>query len=121
MLIATAAGRIGRDAEVRYTQNGTAVAGFVVAADTGFGDKKETQWIDCAIFGQRGEKLAQYLTKGTPVTVIGECSLNTYEKRDGTQGAKIRMRVSEVQLQGRGTESQPKSEPAEDLNDDIPF
>ena len=47
-------GRLGKDAEVRQTQNST-VAGFSVAVDVGYGDRKQTFWFDCSIWGKRAE------------------------------------------------------------------
>ena len=57
-------GRLGRDAELRTTQSGEKVLGFAVANDVGFGERKQTLWADCSLWGRRAEALAQYLTKG---------------------------------------------------------
>ena len=130
MNVFTFSGRLGSDAEVRYTASGTAVCSFVVANDTGYGDNKKTQWIDCVLFGKRAEGgLPQHLTKGAHVVVSGEVTLNTYAKRDGSQGASLQVRVNDVDLIGRKGEQrqqrepaqQPASEPAADFDDDIPF
>lgn len=99
MFQVTIAGRLGRDAELRTIQSGTKVLGFSIAVDTGFGDKKKTYWVDCTIWGDRGEKLAQHLTKGTALTVTGEGGLRTWEK-DGKSGAAITCNVRELTLQG---------------------
>ena len=61
----SAVGRIGRDAEVRYTQSGTALTVFPLAVDDGIGDKKVTTWIDCAMWGERGTKIAEHIRKET--------------------------------------------------------
>ena len=42
--------RIGRDAEMKQTQSGSAMCRFSAAYDVGFGDNKRTQWIDVALF-----------------------------------------------------------------------
>lgn len=131
MNVFTFSGRLGRDAEVRYTPSGTAICSFSVANDTGYGDNKRTQWIDCALFGKRAEGgLPQHLTKGAHVVVSGEVTLNTYAKRDGSQGASLQVRVNDVDLIGgkgeqrqqkREPAQQPAGEPAADFDDDIPF
>lgn len=139
------AGRLGRDAELRYTQDSKPVANFALAVDTGWGDRKETLWIDCSLWGERGEKLAPYLTKGKPLTVSGDLGLRTFEKRDGTVGASITLNVQRVTLQGAGSTDAPHQGPtaaqraevarstpapaaasrapvaAGDFDDDIPF
>ena len=59
------AGNIGKDAEVRRMQSGEAVANFSVAVDNGKdkdGNRRESTWFDCALWGKRGEGLAPYLT-----------------------------------------------------------
>jgi single-strand DNA-binding protein len=91
----TIAGNIGRDAEQR-TAGQSNVTGFPVAVTSGFGDKKKTTWFDCNLWGNRGEKLAQYLTKGGKVAVSGE--LGTREGNDGKTYLSIN--VSEITLMG---------------------
>lgn len=88
-------GRIGRDAAVRYTQGGKSVTGWSLAVDTGFGDNKATLWLDCSAWGERHEKIAQYLTKGSQVGVTGE--IGTREHDDKTY---VTLRVADVTLVG---------------------
>ena len=70
-------GNVGGDAETRQAGNGS-VTSFNVAVSQGFGDKKTTNWLRTSLWGQRGEKLAQYITKGTMVYVTGELSFDEY-------------------------------------------
>jgi single-strand DNA-binding protein len=99
----TFAGRLGRDADLRQGDTpAKSVANFSVAVDVGWGDKKRTLWIACAVWGERAEKLAQYLTKGTSVTVSGDVDLRQYEKRDKTAGAELTLNVQRLTLQGGG-------------------
>jgi single-strand DNA-binding protein len=96
-----AVGRIGRDAETRYTQSGTAVASFPVAVDVGYGDNKTTQWYNCALFGKRAEGgLIQYLTKGAQVVIEGSPKLNQYTTKDGEAKANIEVNIDDVTLVG---------------------
>lgn len=138
------AGRLGRDAELRSTPSGQSVANFALAVDAGWGDNKQTLWVDCAIWGERAEKLAPYLVKGKQVSVSGDLGLRTFEKRDKTAGASITLSVQRLTLQGGGNgeaatgptseqRAQVERAPAaraaapapaaatEDFNDDIPF
>jgi len=68
-------GTVGRDAEVRYLPSGQAVLNVTVANNIGFGDKQQTLWIRCAVWGKRAEgQLQNYLKKGQQVFVSGELS-----------------------------------------------
>ena len=100
MNVWTFTGRLGADGELRTTQSGEKVLGFRVANDVGFGDRKTTQWVDCSIWGRRAESLAPHLTKGKSVVVSGEVTLREYEKRDGTRGAGLSVRVAEIDFTG---------------------
>lgn len=100
----TFSGRIGRDAETRHTSGGKAVTGFPVAVDVGYGDNKQTLWVDCSMWGERGEKLADYLTKGGVVTVSGEANLQTYQS-NGADKTKLACRVNDVQLPPKSGQS----------------
>ncbi len=140
MNVFTAVGRIGRDCEVRHTQGGHSVAGFPVAVDVGFGDKKETLWLDASLWGKRAEGgLPQYLIKGAQVAVTGEIGTRQYQKNNGEPGFAVTLKISELDLiggqQGGGQQQQPRQQPqqsyqqqavyqappADDMDDSIPF
>ena len=91
----TIAGGLTRDATVRRTQAGDAILGFSVGVSEGR-DKPST-YFDCSLFGKRGEALAQYLTKGTKVTVCGD--LSTREHAGKTY---LQVRADQITLQGGG-------------------
>ena len=132
--------RIGKEAEVRHTTGGEAVANLALAFNYGRkGDdnKMPTQWVDATLWGKRAEALAPYLTKGTQVFVtIGDAHIETYESRNGT-GSKLVGRVTEIDLAGGGQrqesqQQQPARQPQRpaqqksggdpfDGGDDIPF
>lgn len=106
------------------------VLNFSVGVSVGFGDQQRTLWIGCALWGERGEKLAPYLTKGKPIAVTGDVDLRTYETRDGKSGAEITLNVQRVTLLGKGEAKGPASAPAnppaqkaarDDFDDQIPF
>ena len=93
----TASGRCGQDMEVRFTPNGKAIGQFNLPVETGFGDNKKTSWVTCKIFGERAEKLAQYVTKGAAVTVTGAFQLDEWEK-DGVKHSRPCILVNDIQL-----------------------
>lgn len=100
MIEVIVAGNLTKDAELRQAGN-SQVCGFSVAADTGFGDKKQTMFFSCSLWGNQGAAVAQYLKKGNPVTVIGEMSEREY---DGKQYKEIR--VNSIKLQGGRSDNQ---------------
>jgi single-strand DNA-binding protein len=97
----TFSGRVGADAELRTTQSGEKVLSFRVANDIGFGDRKTTQWADCSYWGKRAEAVSGYVKKGDKITVSGELKLEEYQKRDGTPGSKLAVRVNDLDLASR--------------------
>ena len=104
MQILIIAGTIGRDAEIRHTQGGDAVAGFSVAVDNGKdknGNKRDTTWYDCSLWGKRGEGLGPYLTKGTRVTIKGRPSARTHDGK-----VYMQCNVDEISLLGGGQDRQ---------------
>ncbi len=145
MNVCTFSGRLGRDSEVKYIPSGTAVLEFSLAVDTGFGDKKSSFWLKCAMFGDRGQKLSQYLLKGQQVIVSGEFSPREYQAGDGSTKISLELRVNAVELIGgkqqqdggqreapapaarqqapasTGGGTKPKASAFDDMEDEIPF
>ena len=113
----TVAGRVGRSSELRDAGN-TKVANFSVATDVGWGDKKQTLWFGCALFGKRAESISQYINKGDNITVSGELSTRDWEGK-----TQLEINVNDVQLQGsQGGQSQQQEQPTPPpVSDDVPF
>jgi len=122
----TIAGRLTKDAETRDTDSDR-VTSFSVAVDDRVGKEKGTLFFNASMWGKRGEAVAQYLTKGSSVTVSGDLGTRTYDGK-----TYLTIRVADVTLQGGkpGAASNDgfsgpagKADPAAtyDLNDDIPF
>ena len=93
----TASGRCGQAMEVKYTSGGKAIGQFSLPVETGYGDSKKTSWVTCKMFGERAEKLAQYITKGAAVTVTGAFQLDEWEK-DGVMHSRPCILVNDIQL-----------------------
>lgn len=112
MITTIIVGNLGRDAELRTIGSGKQVLNFSVAAKPS-GKDAESIWFDCAVWGERGAKLAQYLKKGTRVTASG--ALGRHEK-DGKVYLKIDVQELDFSTpKGR----EPGREPGSD--DDMPF
>lgn len=123
MNVFNAIGRVGKDAIVRYTQSGKAVAGWSLAVDDGWGENKQTVWLDCSLWGDRAEKLAPYITKGAQIGVTGSIGTREYDGK-----TYVTLRVADVTLLGgKGERDQQQAQqpaPSSDFDDDlnsIPF
>jgi single-strand DNA-binding protein len=105
MKIGTFSGRIGQKAVVRATAQGQSVTNFSVAVDRGkdrdTGEKLNPMWIKATMWGERGKKVAQYLTPGVIVSISGEIDLDSYEK-DGNTVTQLVCRVDQLSLLGGG-------------------
>lgn len=100
MQIATIAGNVGKDAELKSTQGGDQFCRFTVAVSTGWGDKKATTWWDVTRWGKGADKLAEFVTKGSRVSVSGEISTREHEGK-----TYLQLRADHVTLQGGGSDS----------------
>lgn len=85
-------GRLTADPKTKQF-SGTSVTGFTVANNTGFGDKKKVNFFNCECWGKRGETLTQYFSKGNPILIEGELSIEEWEAPDGNKrrGTKVRV------------------------------
>lgn len=94
-------GNLGHDCEVKTLPSGQIITNFDVAVTIGYGDNKRTEWRGCSIWGERGEKLAPYLTKGTKVGISGTPTCEFWiGKQSGEPNGKITVRVDDVTLLG---------------------
>ena len=107
-------GNLGRDAEVRHTQGGTAVCSFTVAVKAGYGDNEKTEWVKCALFGKRAEGgLPQYLVKGQQVVIQGEPKAEAWsDKTSGEAKGALSVFVKELDLVGKASGG-GKADPAQ--------
>lgn len=93
-------GRIGKDCESRFTPAGDAVTSFTAAVNSGYGDKAVTTWVNCSMWGKRGEAVAPYLLKGTLVAISGELTNREYTDKDGNRRFSLDVRVNDLTLIG---------------------
>jgi single-strand DNA-binding protein len=130
------AGNLGRDPEMRYMPDGTAVTSFNVAVNDGWGENKRTLWFRVSIWGKRAETANQYLSKGSKVLVEGRLQgdPNTggpklWTRQDGTVGSSFEITASNFTfLSSRGDEGGYSGDSGGDdfgssavEEDDIPF
>jgi len=104
-------GRLGRDPEIRYSQQGLAVVNFSIATsefwtDKNTGDRQEkTEWHNIVVFGKQAETCEKYLSKGSQIYVEGRLQTSNYEK-EGQTHYMTKVVVSNFQFLGGKQDSQ---------------
>ncbi|MBB1125530.1 single-stranded DNA-binding protein [Thiospirillum jenense] len=108
----TYTGRIVADAEMKTSQSGNEYCRFRLASDVGFGENKKTHWLDCALFGNRGKTLCQYLKKGTSVVAAGSLEPpRLYETQAGETRVSQSLILNDVALMSeKKTSAAPATE-----------
>jgi single-strand DNA-binding protein len=97
---ATLLGRLGKDAELRYTTNGTAVANVSLATSKKIKGEQITQWHTLVFWGKTAEIAAQYCKKGDQIAVEGEIEYRAYDDRDGNKKYITEIRVTQFYFVG---------------------
>ena len=82
-------GNLGRDVELKYSQNGTAVGRMAVATSDSWTDaqgqkQEKTEWHNVTVFQKLAENCEKYLKKGSKVYVEGKLQTDSYEKEGQT-------------------------------------
>ena len=73
-------GRIGRDIECNYSNNGVAIAKFSVAVSEKYNGEEKTTWYNVTAFKTTAENLAKYFSKGSEIIIIGNMQFGSYDK-----------------------------------------
>ena len=99
-------GRLARDPEIRYTQNGSAIANMTVATDESFtgsdGNKVErTEWHRVTVFGKAAENCGNYLGKGSLVHVEGSLATRKWQDQNGQDRYTTEIKAQRVQFLDR--------------------
>jgi single-strand DNA-binding protein len=100
-------GNLGRDAELRYTPGGAAVATINMATTEVWNDKagqkqEKTEWHRVVLWGKSAESLAEYLTKGKQIYVEGRLQTRQWDDKDGNKRYTTEIRGDRVVLLGGG-------------------
>ena len=101
--VITVVGNLTADPELRYTQNGLAVANFTIAATPRNFDKASGDWKDgdtlfmrASVWREFAEQVAGSLTKGSRVIATGRLKQRSYETKEGEKRTSIELEVDEV-------------------------
>lgn len=121
-------GNVGRDPELRYTQNGVAVCDFSVAVSRRWTDRstnearEETTWFRVSAWRNLAETVNQYVHKGMQIMVTGRIAASAYMGQDGQPRASLDLTATEIQFLGRrgeAVEGEAGEYPSEP--EDLPF
>lgn len=138
-------GNLGRDAELRYTPGGAAVATLNLATTEVWNDKQgqkqeKTEWHRIVLWGKQAESLQEYLVKGKQIYVEGRLQTRQWDDKEGNKRYTTEIKADRITLlggggggrggggierggaahpAGAGTPDEPPMEPITD--DDIPF
>lgn len=102
----TIKGRLTRDPELRWTNDGKPVAGFDVACSKDFFNKQTNQWdrvgdtlyMHCQIWEGKAEDFTETARKGSEVLIVGELQANNWTDKQGQPHRDVRVRVKDVAL-----------------------
>lgn len=75
-------GRLTKDPDIRYTNEGTSIASFSLAVDRKFSKKHEADFINCKAFGKTAEFIEKYFKKGQRLGLNGRIQTGSYINRD---------------------------------------
>ncbi|MTC75390.1 single-stranded DNA-binding protein [Providencia sp. wls1919] len=127
---------LGKDCEQRWTPNRKAIALFSLPVKQGYGEHEKVSWVICKMFGVKAEKLSQYLTKGTKVTVTGEFVMEEWTTQNGEKKSAPVILVNQLDFSGNSNQAgiqqparqpqqpqqqSPQNDPPMDWDDEIPF
>ena len=129
-------GNLGRDPELKFLTDGTAVCDFSVASNRKWPKAdgtqgEETVWFRCTAWRRTAEVVNEYLSKGRQVYIEGRLnpdengSPKVFQRQDGTSGASYEVTVESIKFLGSGNGSNgsapQQAAPVEFPEDQIPF
>ena len=135
-------GRITKDPEIRYLQNGTATVSFTIACDRQYvaqNGERGADFINCVAFGRSAEFAEKYLKQGTKIVATGRIQTGSYTNKDGNKVYTTDVVIEDQEFaesKGNSTESDStpsgRTNPAnasadgfmsipEGIEDDLPF
>lgn len=126
-------GNLGKDPEVRYLDNGVAVANFSLATTESYKNKagervSQTEWHNIVVWRGLAEVAEKYLKKGASVYIEGKIKTRKWEDKEGNTRYNTEILADNMTMLGGKPSSEspaPSSVPAPDTTadkaDDLPF
>lgn len=110
-------GNLGKDPEMRYMPNGSAVANLTLATTESWKDKQtgerkdKTEWHRLTVFNRLGEMCGEYLKKGAKIYVEGKLQTRKWQGQDGQDRYTTEVVVSEIQMMDSRNPAQAGGQP----------
>ena len=121
-------GRLGRDPELKYSQNGAAICRLNIATDESYTDREgnrvqKAEWHSVVVFQKAAEHCSQYLSKGSLVFIEGRLSTRKYQDQQGQDRYVTEIQGQRVQFLDKKDGGKPSSSlPSESYGmDNVPF
>lgn len=132
-------GNLTRDPELRSTASGMSVLKMGLAVNDRRKNQQTGEWedvpnfFDVTVFGQRGESLSRFLSKGSKVTIEGKLRWSQWETSEGDKRSKVEIIADDIEFMssrnegggfgggGGGYQAPAPSKKPETFEDDIPF
>ena len=125
-------GNLGKDPEVKYLDNGVAVANFSLATTENYKNKEgekvsQTEWHNIVLWRGLAEVAEKYLKKGASVYIEGKIKTRKWEDKDGNTRYNTEILADNMTMLGSKSTSESASpttseqQPAADTADDLPF
>lgn len=134
MNIVIMVGRLTKDPELRYSQQGKAVCTFSIAVDRRIKREGEnnTDFFNCVAFGKTAEFVSKYFSSGKRAAIEGNIQNDTFTGRDGTKKHSVKIVCDNVEFaDGKGEAKEAKEEKKEDdgflsipdgaIDEELPF
>ena len=112
-------GRVGAKPTLKESQNGTKYCSFSMVTDSGYGEKKVSDWHSVTCFSKLAETAEKYLDKGKLIYLSGRLQYETYE-RDGKKQKSVKIIADELQFLSGKNQSQEDSEQSHGVQTSIP-
>jgi single-strand DNA-binding protein len=112
-------GHLGKDPEIRYTQDGKPVASFSIGANESWkgkdGQKQErTEWVNCTAFDKLAEIVEKYLKKGAAVYVSGKLRTEKYKAKDGSDRYSTKVVIDDLIMLGGKSNAESQRDARQD-------
>ena len=117
-------GRLAADPEQRSSQTGMMIANFTVCCDSGYGDKKKTEFAKCTSFDKLAVICVEYLKKGSLVYVRGPMETRKWQDKDGNDRFSTGIIVNEMKILSPKESNSPPTPPnpsQDSIGQEVPF
>jgi single-strand DNA-binding protein len=110
-------GTVGKDPDVRFTQNGNVIASFSLATNEKFKDKsgnaqERTEWHSVTVFNKLAEIVQQYVRKGMPLYIEGALRTEQWQDKEGNTRYTTKIIANELQMLGSKEQGNPAAQSA---------